>query len=761
MAVEELGIRLRADGVVEATNGVALSGRAVDELGKKLDAAAQQSQALDTGTRNAAAGAQVLGGAARVLASELGNVLPFPGQLNGALAGMGEQGAASLGGLSAGALALGSAFVVLTAIGAVLVAAYTNGSREAQEYTKQLILTGNAAGTTRSQLADYARSIDATIGTQGEAAAALAAMVASAQVGANNLEQFAEVAVRMDRVLGQSIEQTTKTFADLGREPLKASISLNESTNYLTRSIYDQIKALMEQGRESEAASVAQKAYADAMGPRLKALEANLGTFERAWRSVKSAAAEAWDAILNVGREQTNKQRIESINKQLEALDSRKSQNPALTAARRAALVEQRDALIETEALAKRSATAQATEAAAVRDYIAVQEQKKKSAGGATAADPYARLNDQIAKRLGLAQAELDSGQKLSEADRFRIEMLREIDEIEKKIGRTKADQLRQRAESTAIAIRETETQRRENKEAEAIARAGAAAREAERQAAVRQVATLQQQRDSLAAETAEIGMSTEAILQRRQAVLDAQIADVQARLTRISGLPAYTEEAVALQQQIALLQEMKVLRAQNADKQSRQAEADEHKRRTDGIAQSITDGFFQGKRGAATVMENFRRELQTAFARTVLQPRIQALADSGNDLLGSIIKGAAGLFGGGLSIDASGAGQGGGILGSGSAILPGVLRGGGATGTNELERDMITLVHKGEAIVPKAYNPDAGGRGGRGGGGNVTFAPNIHIDSRTDKAEIMRMVQGAMTQANAQLLEMMERRQA
>lgn len=39
---------------------------------------------------------------------------------------------------------------------------------------------------------------------------------------------------------------------------------------------------------------------------------------------------------------------------------------------------------------------------------------------------------------------------------------------------------------------------------------------------------------------------------------------------------------------------------------------------------------------------------------------------------------------------------------------------GGAASGSNMLERDMITLVHKGEAIVPKAYNPAAGGAGGR-----------------------------------------------
>lgn len=38
---------------------------------------------------------------------------------------------------------------------------------------------------------------------------------------------------------------------------------------------------------------------------------------------------------------------------------------------------------------------------------------------------------------------------------------------------------------------------------------------------------------------------------------------------------------------------------------------------------------------------------------------------------------------------------------------------GGAATGSNLIERDMITLLHKGEAVVPKPYNPAAGGAGG------------------------------------------------
>jgi hypothetical protein len=39
-----------------------------------------------------------------------------------------------------------------------------------------------------------------------------------------------------------------------------------------------------------------------------------------------------------------------------------------------------------------------------------------------------------------------------------------------------------------------------------------------------------------------------------------------------------------------------------------------------------------------------------------------------------------------------------------------------------------------------------------------VIFSPTIHIDSRTDRAEMLQLVNRAMETANAQLLDRMER---
>jgi tape measure domain-containing protein len=88
----------------------------------------------------------------------------------------------------------------------------------------------------------------------------------------------------------------------------------------------------------------------------------------------------------------------------------------------------------------------------------------------------------------------------------------------------------------------------------------------------------------------------------------------------------------------------------------------------------------------------------------------------------------------------------------NGGSYVPGRPRGGAATGTNVLQRDMITLVHKGEAIVPKAFNPWAGGRGM--GGGVRLGDVRINIDSRTDQAEVMRLVSMGVMQGQRAMFE-------
>lgn len=72
------------------------------------------------------------------------------------------------------------------------------------------------------------------------------------------------------------------------------------------------------------------------------------------------------------------------------------------------------------------------------------------------------------------------------------------------------------------------------------------------------------------------------------------------------------------------------------------------------------------------------------------------------------------------------------------------------ATGTDYVPRTGLALIHQGERIIPAAQN--------KPGASGITYAPIINIDSRTDQAEVQRLVSGAVRQGNADLVDRLQR---
>lgn len=228
------------------------------------------------------------------------------GQLKDVFGGAGVA-ARALGGY---VLGLVNPFTLAAAAVAAIGYGFFKGAEEAQAFNKALVLSGNAAGTTVGQLTAMAERMDALGTTQGKASEALVQFVNAGVKGADGLERFTLAAIRLEGVGGDAVEKTAKAFADLGKDPLQASIKLNESTNFLTVSIYEQIKALTEQGRTVEAARVAQDSYAEAIEGRVPQIIERLGYVERAWRGIKGASKEAADAIAGIGRDNSPQQDI-------------------------------------------------------------------------------------------------------------------------------------------------------------------------------------------------------------------------------------------------------------------------------------------------------------------------------------------------------------------------------------------------------------------------------------------------------------------
>lgn len=217
-----------------------------------------------------------------------------------------------------------------------LAFAYYSGSKEADNFRQAIVLTGNASGVTTDALMDMARAVSEVEGTQGAAAEALALFVRAGVRGEQELERYAQTAIRWAKYTGQGVDEIAEKFAALQKDPLTAALKLNESTNFLTESVYRQISALVEQGDKMGAAQLAMDSYSAAMDQGAKQIEQSLGYIERGWIGATNAAKSFWDAIKDIGRPDTLSEQITSLQNEI---DKRLSEplpvdNPAMQASR-------------------------------------------------------------------------------------------------------------------------------------------------------------------------------------------------------------------------------------------------------------------------------------------------------------------------------------------------------------------------------------------------------------------------------------------
>lgn len=270
--------------------------------------------------------------------------------------------AKALGGYIAGLL---SPITLLAGGLAALGLAYYQGTKEQDAFNQALIMTGNRVGTTTAELTQMTKLLSQRGYSQSGAADALAQLAQTGRVAQDQLEQFAAVALDLERRAGIPVQNTVKELAELGKAPVEASIKLNEQYGYLTAATLAQIKAFKDQGREEDAAAAAQQAYSSAMAQRASEMEQHLGRMERAWLAVKGAASGAWNAMVNFANGRQVDPRVEQLERLQAQLAARQGQadtngNDALWQKGNAKLNAQIDALKQALNLDKERAAQEA-----------------------------------------------------------------------------------------------------------------------------------------------------------------------------------------------------------------------------------------------------------------------------------------------------------------------------------------------------------------------------------------------------------------
>ncbi|MEA4435901.1 phage tail length tape measure family protein [Klebsiella pneumoniae] len=386
-------------------------------------------------------------------------------------------------------------FTLAAAAVGFLGLAYYKGTQEQDEFYKSLVLTGNLVGKTSGQLADIAASAGiAADSTTGKAASTLNQLVSSGKVAGDSLERVTIAIVKISDATGIATEKLVSDFNDLAADPVAAITKLNDQFHFLTLATYNQIKALQDEGNQQDAARVATDAYANAMQQRANDIHQNLGLLESAWDSLGKTAKGAWDAMLNIGREQTLTDKLATLNENIaEAQKGQKDGGFWNSFSARFTnlpeMIKQRD-LLESVAnlqgdVTKGQAKAKEAEQQRIKtqqeadrvnqQYLSNADKRNKSIkqqseflkAGAITAEQYAknvsrinemykdpkapkqkaytedaatRLLDQINQQTAAMQSQLDASDKLNSATQARVKFEQQIADLKSKTQLT-ADQ--------------------------------------------------------------------------------------------------------------------------------------------------------------------------------------------------------------------------------------------------------------------------------------------------------------------------------
>lgn len=299
--IATLGIKVTTDGVQQASSEL-------DKLGRSGNTAAAGAQKVAPAFDKAAVSAKQLQFATRQLPAQFTDIftglasgqaplqvlIQQGGQLKDTFGGVGPALRASAGYIAG----LINPITLVAAAVAGLGIAWKQQQDRLDEFNISLAKTNNFIGLTAQQLAEFTAEIDAAgDATAGAATETVNRIVAGGRLTQEQFRLISQSVAEFSALTGESIDSIVKKYEDLARDPPDALLKLNESERFLTRSQYDRVKALQDEGRQQDAATEAIRIYAENMDRANTQVKSNLGEIARGWIEVKNAASSAWQEV--------------------------------------------------------------------------------------------------------------------------------------------------------------------------------------------------------------------------------------------------------------------------------------------------------------------------------------------------------------------------------------------------------------------------------------------------------------------------------
>lgn len=371
------------------------------------------------------------------------------GQLRDSFGGFGNMFRGLAASINPATVAVGALAGGVAALGK----AYYDGAEESKRFSAAVIFAGGSAGASAGKLLSVADSVGRTTGSWSDAREAILLFVQSGDVAAENYGRFAESVVLQSKATGKSVEDLARVYEEIADDPLKAVVKFSRVYQTLNANVYEQARALIEQGRQQEAVALVQGKFADESQQMSERVLENLGAIERGWNAVKKAASEAWEDMKSIGREATLESSLAEKRKFLLQIPENPYTQPQVDAAKREIDLLEKQIKMRDEAQ-KQAAAIREEQADSVRyaaDFDRLKEQTQSKA------EKFAREERQWQEKLN-ALKKHGSNQQIADA--------------EKVLARLRQQHKEELAAEAARAAKRSQREAKKNKEKYTVNRA-------------------------------------------------------------------------------------------------------------------------------------------------------------------------------------------------------------------------------------------------------------------------------------------------
>ncbi|TDB28406.1 phage tail tape measure protein [Stenotrophomonas sp. ATCM1_4] len=451
----------------------------------------------------------------------------------------------ALKGVSQALLGLVNPYTVAAAAVGLIVYAWYDAEKQQEAYTRSLVLSRNEAAATTLDLVTLAqRTSEAMQVTAGAGEEVAQAIGANGRIAERNMQAVASAAVAMKEISGQAIEDTVALYAKLADEPVKNAQKLNEQVNFMTVDLYEHIKALQEQGRNQDAATVITRAASDETVMALAKVRANQNPVIRGFKELWAEATKAWGAMqgtMGFGPQAAQMQQMLADNRRdvarlnaIAASDDPRARNPHVISAL-AADVRNRSDKIKQIAV----------------DLIRERKDAELKAAQAATVEYFAEVDDIVS-----AQA--------SKSEKLRAEIARVNGEAEMVRQRAQAagmlEEVKKIEERRVAAVAAIEKKYEEKGKTSGIASATrTAGLQGYRDDLVREQATIAASTQSLRAQFAARQVSAEDYYRQMRELVqqstDADARSLEGQISFLRGRTAAGREGIVVQRQLAELE--------------------------------------------------------------------------------------------------------------------------------------------------------------------------------------------------------------